>query len=151
MSMYMCKKDKDFFNEVRQTLIFLTIQCTPQIGNFVKGEKLSISNQYQERKLNGSTANRKMFGISKNQIKVFTFRQRKTYKVLINNSVTCCEESQYMRNEMSLIWLEWLPMQHVLRQVNLFSSPKWCLCLFIHLPNIMVHNRENNKPVRVIT
>lgn len=67
--MYMCKKDKDFFNEVRQTLIFLTIQCTPQIGNFVKGEKLSISNQYQERKLNGSTANRKMFGISKNQIK----------------------------------------------------------------------------------
>ena len=55
-----------------------------------------------------------------------------------------------MLDEVLLIWLESRPVLFVLSKVNFVNSPKAGHLVFIHLPDIVILDGQDNKSVRVL-
>ena len=64
-------------------------------------------------------------------------------QVLIDNSITGCEEGQDMGDEVAFIIVKAVvPVVEILGQVHLLGSPEGCLSLLVHLPYFMVPGCE---------
>ena len=55
-----------------------------------------------------------------------------------------------MLDEVTLVDCELLPVLHVLSEVDFFGSPKRCLLIFVHTPNVVVLDWEQHKAVGVL-
>ena len=71
-------------------------------------------------------------------------------EILENDSVGSSEESKHMLDEVLLVSGESLPVSNVLGKVNLLSSPEASHLVLVHLPDVTVLDREDDKSVRVV-
>ena len=71
-------------------------------------------------------------------------------KVLENDTVRCSEESKHMLDEMLLIIMKLFPILKILCKINLLSCPESSLLILVHLPDIMILNREEHESVGVL-
>ena len=54
-----------------------------------------------------------------------------------------------MLDEMPLVVGELLPMSHVTREIDLFSGPEAGLMFLVHVPDLLMLDREQHKAARV--
>ena len=59
-------------------------------------------------------------------------------KVLQNNTVRGSKESKDVLDKVLLIFLEFMPILHILTKVDFIDSPEACHLVFIHLPDIVI-------------
>jgi hypothetical protein len=71
-------------------------------------------------------------------------------KVFQYNPIAGSEKGKYMLDEMLLTLVEFFPVFLVLSEVDLLSSPKGRLLILVHLPDIMILNREQHEPIGVL-
>ena len=55
-----------------------------------------------------------------------------------------------MLYEVALRVVEFLPVLQVLSEVDLLCCPEGSLLVLVHLPHVVIANREEYKPVRVL-
>ena len=71
-------------------------------------------------------------------------------KVLKNNTITGSEESKNVLDEMFLVISEVSPIFKISTKIDLFSSPEASLLILVTLPDIIILDWKDDKPVRVI-
>ena len=71
-------------------------------------------------------------------------------KVLKNNSIRGSEEGKYILDEVLLIFFEILPIFSVLTKIDFIDSPEACHLIFVHLPDIMIHDGKNDKSIWIL-
>merc|ERR1719422_1955250 len=71
---------------------------------------------------------------------------------LVDDAVGGREEGQNMGDEIPLVLLQLLiPIFQILLQVHLLSSPKARLSLFVHSPDVIILNGEDDESVGVFS
>jgi hypothetical protein len=70
-------------------------------------------------------------------------------EIFKNNTVRGCKKSEYVFDEMLLIGSESLPILHVLAEVDLIDGPEASHLVFIHLPNVFVLDRKDDKAIGI--
>ena len=55
-----------------------------------------------------------------------------------------------MFDEVALVFGEFLPVLGILAQINLVYGPEAGHLVFVHLPDVLVHDWQNHKAVRVL-
>lgn len=73
-----------------------------------------------------------------------------THQILIDNSITGSKECQDMWDKVPLLRLQLLPVGEILREINFFSCPEGSLSFLVHLPDVMVLDREDYKTTRIL-
>ena len=68
-------------------------------------------------------------------------------EVLVDDAVAGREEGEDVLDEVPLLRAQGLPVHRVAVQVDLRRCPEACLCLLMHLPEILVLDREQDKTV----
>ena len=71
-------------------------------------------------------------------------------KVFQYYPIACSEKGKYMLDEMLLTLVEFFPVFLILSEVDLLSSPKGRLLILVHLPDIMILNREQHEAIWVL-
>jgi len=71
-------------------------------------------------------------------------------KVFQHNSVRSREKGQDVLNEVLLVVGELYPVSQVVGKIDFFCGPETGHLLLVHLPDIVVLDRENNEPVGVL-
>ena len=71
-------------------------------------------------------------------------------EVLENNTVRSGEEGKHVLDEVLLTFIELVPVFQILTKINFFGGPEASHLIFVHLPNIIVVNWKDNKPVGVL-
>jgi len=70
-------------------------------------------------------------------------------EVLENDTVRGSEESENVLDKMLFIFVKLLPVFGINGEINLIHGPEACHLILVHLPNIMVMNRQDDKTVGV--
>jgi hypothetical protein len=55
-----------------------------------------------------------------------------------------------MLDEVLLALVEFFPVLLILSEVDLLSSPEGRLLILVHLPDVMILNREQHEAIRVL-
>ena len=72
-------------------------------------------------------------------------------KVLENNTVGSSEKGQNVLDEMPFIIGKLYPVSDIFSKINFFSGPEACHLFFVHLPDVLVLNWQNNESVWVFS
>ena len=78
------------------------------------------------------------------------FSREALSEVLKHDSITGCEKGQYMFDEVLLVFLQILPIFYVLAKVDLIDGPEACHLVLVHLPDVVVLDRQQDKSIRVV-
>ena len=70
-------------------------------------------------------------------------------EILVHDTIACSKESENVLEEMLLVFVELFPVFHVLSEIDFFCSPKRCSVLFVHSPDIVMFNREQNETIQI--
>ena len=70
-------------------------------------------------------------------------------KVFKHNTITSCEEREYVFDEVLLVLSELLPVFCVLTEIDLIDSPETSHLIFVHLPDVFVLDGKDNEAVRI--
>ena len=71
-------------------------------------------------------------------------------QVLQNDAVAGCKERKDMFDEVLLVLLQLLPVLGVLAQVDLIDRPEAGHLVLVHLPDVVILDRKNDKSVWVL-
>lgn len=77
---------------------------------------------------------------------VLDFNKEPLSQVFDDNTITCSKECKNVFDEMFLIFIEFaFPVTQILLQIKFFSCPEACHMLLVHLPDIIMLDREHDK------
>ena len=71
-------------------------------------------------------------------------------QIFWDDSIWGREKGKYMSDEVFFLFVEFLPILGVLREVDLICSPKWGKMLFVHFKDGVVLDGEEDKPLRIL-
>ena len=71
-------------------------------------------------------------------------------QVFVDNSVGGSEECEDVRDEVTFVGMEVVPVSGVSREINLFRRPERCFGLFVHFPNVFMFDGEEDKTVWIL-
>ena len=63
-------------------------------------------------------------------------------QVFVDDSVGGSEECENVRDEVTFVGMEIVPIGGVSREIDLFRCPERCFGLFVHVPDVVVFNGE---------
>lgn len=71
-------------------------------------------------------------------------------EVLKNNTVRSGEEGKHVLDEVLLTFIELVPVFQILTEINFLSGPEASHLILVHLPDVVVMDREDHEPVGVL-
>ena len=80
---------------------------------------------------------------------ILHFGQEIHAQVFVHNAIAGRKKRQNVLDEVPFAVVQFLPVRQVGRKVNFLGSPKAGFGLLVHLPDVVVFNREQHEAVRV--
>ena len=71
-------------------------------------------------------------------------------EVLEHNAVGSSKEGQHHLDEVLLVFVQSGPVLQILSQIDLFGRPETGHLVLVHLPDVVVPDRQDNEAVRVV-
>ena len=70
--------------------------------------------------------------------------------LLKNNTVRSGEEGKHVLDEVLLTFIELVPVFQILTEINFLGGPEASHLILVHLPDVIVMDWEDHKPVGVL-
>lgn len=93
------------------------------------------------------TLNHRLARVEELRLRPLDFTHEAVGQILHHDSIRAGKESDDVLNEVALAFSQFLPVSHVLAEVNLLGHPNDGHVLLVTIPNILVADREDREAI----